>query len=672
MEAKSAMDESVILKGCRHGGCAIIWNPLIQGKISPVECTHKRLCGVTMKFNNNLFLILNAYMPFDKGYDDGDTFIEYVNVMCEVKLLIDMINPTYVIYGGDFNTNFRRNSPWTHEMMHIATECNLSVCTNMDIADVPYTFIGPNSKSKIDHFLVSMNLADSVLDCSIIDNHLHSDHVPLILTLDIDLVHNATIERTYATNVSWQKASDDDISNYKNRLDKLLVDVHCDNDVFNCQNRFCTGHKDALCSVYRAYISATEYISTTAPPSVKSVPGWNEYIVSLMKESLYWHRCWKAQGSPHQGDIAEMRRITRARYHHAVRSVKKDKDKIRMTKMAQAIERNNHRDLFSEVKKIKGRGSVMPASMDNATNDDDICDVFAKKYQDLYNSVPYNEQEMTDIKHKIQQQLQNESNVNYFISVSEVIKSVSCLKKGKSDGSEGLYSDHLINASHTLYVYLSLIFNAMLIHGISPETMLLGTMVPIPKNKRLSLCDSDNYRAIALSSIIGKTLDWIILIKEEISLSSSSLQFGFKGGTSTTQSTFIMNETISYYNFNHTNVYAVFLDASKAFDHVQYCKLFNELFKRNMSPFVLRLLLNMYTNQNLLVRWGNSVSNQFTVCNGVKQGGVLSPILFAMYIDGLLVRLKESGIGCCMGNSYVGGMGYADDVKLLCPALSGI
>ncbi len=114
-----------------------------------------------------------------------------------------------------------------------------------------------------------------------------------------------------------------------------------------------------------------------------------------------------------------------------------------------------------------------------------------------------------------------------------------------------------------------MIFKAMLMHGISPESMFLGTMVPIPKNKRQSLFNYDNYRAIALSSIIGKILDWIIHIKEEQSLSSSSLQFGFKGGTSTTQSTFILNETVSYYNVNHTNVYAVFLDASKAFDRVQ-------------------------------------------------------------------------------------------------------
>ncbi len=169
------------------------------------------------------------------------------------------------------------------------------------------------------------------------------------------------------------------------------------------------------------------------------------------------------------------------------------------------------------------------------------------------------------------------------------------LKHGKTYGIEGLYSHHLINGCDSLSVYLTMISNNMLINGISPECMLLGTMIPIPRNKRQSLCNSDNYRAIALSSIIGKILDWIIIIKKEQSLSSSSLQFCFKGGTSTTQSTFILNETVSYYNFNHTNVYAVFLDVSKVFDRVQYCKVFNELVNHNISPLVLRLLLNMYT-----------------------------------------------------------------------------
>ncbi len=123
---------------------------------------------------------------------------------------------------------------------------------------------------------------------------------------------------------------------------------------------------------------------------------------------------------------------------------------------------------------------------------------------------------------------------------------------------------------------------------------------------------------------------------------------------------------------NHTNVYALFLDASKAFDRVHYGKLFKELCKRNLSPIVTRLLLYMYTHQKLQIRWGSKMSNQFNVMNGVKQGGVLSPILFAIYMDGMLKRVEDAGIGCFMNNNFVGSLAFADDVKLLCPTMSGL
>ena len=69
---------------------------------------------------------------------------------------------------------------------------------------------------------------------------------------------------------------------------------------------------------------------------------------------------------------------------------------------------------------------------------------------------------------------------------------------------------------------------------------ILGTMIPIPKDKKKLLCSTSNYRAIVLSSIISKILDLIILIEEEHSLCSFELQFGFKNGLSTTQCTFNM------------------------------------------------------------------------------------------------------------------------------------
>ena len=76
----------------------------------------------------------------------------------------------------------------------------------------------------------------------------------------------------------------------------------------------------------------------------------------------------------------------------------------------------------------------------------------------------------------------------------------------------------------------------------------------------------------------------------------------------------------------------------------------------------------LYTNQRLRVKWGNIVSDDFGVMNSVKQGGVLSPILFTVYIDELLNQLKNSGFGCYIGNIFLGAFGYADDVMILAPS----
>ncbi len=114
------------------------------------------------------------------------------------------------------------------------------------------------------------------------------------------------------------------------------------------------------------------------------------------------------------------------------------------------------------------------------------------------------------------------------------------------------------------------------------------------------------------------------------------------------------------------------LDASKAFDRVKYCKLFEQLITRNISPLVIRLLSVLYTNQTLQVRRKSSIGNNFSVSNGVKQGGVLSLVFFAMYIDEFMNKLKNSGVCCYMGNKFMGGVSFADDIKLLTPTHKGL
>jgi len=65
-------------------------------------------------------------------------------------------------------------------------------------------------------------------------------------------------------------------------------------------------------------------------------------------------------------------------------------------------------------------------------------------------------------------------------------------------------------------------------------------------------------------------------------------------------------------------------------------------------------------------------SEYFLATNGVKQGGVLSPVLLCVYTDNLLVRLSNANVGCFIGSNYVGALAYADDLVLLAPTASAL
>ncbi len=178
--------------------------------------------------------------------------------------------------------------------------------------------------------------------------------------------------------------------------------------------------------------------------------------------------------------------------------------------------------------------------------------------------------------------------------------------------------------------------------------------------------------AICLQSVLCKVLDLIILYKESDRLVTSELQFGFKKNLSAVLASTVVLETVDYYVLNGGNVYGLAIDATKVFDQVEYTKLFHCLSTRGVCPAFIRLLIRMYTGQKLRVKFNQSCSSFFGVCNGVKQGGVLSSTLFSIYVNGLLDKLEKSGYGCHVGRTFVGAIGYADDLILLSPTQFGL
>ena len=108
-------------------------------------------------------------------------------------------------------------------------------------------------------------------------------------------------------------------------------------------------------------------------------------------------------------------------------------------------------------------------------------------------------------------------------------------------------------------------------------------------------------------------------------------------------------ETINYYKRGGSYVFCCLLDCQKAFYNVEHTKIFQKLRERIPLIFV-RIMLVIYLVQN-----------------GVRQGEVLSPLLFSIYVDELIQKLRKSGIGCWVGAKFMGIFAYADDLIILAP-----
>ena len=466
------------------------------------------------------------------------------------------------------------------------------------------------------------------------------------------------MDRIYTPRVSWAKATDKSLRDYQDILSLKLQSIDVPTNVLLCGDMNCSNkmHFQLLnkyvADITDSCISAAESVipHTSRRQNNGRIAGWSEHVQPLRDKSLFWHNLWLDCDRPKTGAVADCMRRTRAAYHYAVRKVKRDEDNIINERLANSLLNNSNRDFWSEIKRIRSSKSGSCRTVDGQSEAISIAKLFADKYRDLYTSVPYDVSEMQIIQNDVNNLLKNVSScADCIFNLCDVKSAVSHLKAHKNDGSTGLTSDHIINAGDDCFTHLALLLSAITVHGTVPDNFLYSTIMPIPKKKHGITSDSSNFRGITLSSIYGKLFDNIILSRYGESLRSSELQFGFKAKSSTNLCSMVLKESLAYYVDHQSSVYCTFLDASKAFDRLQYCKLFKLLVSRHLPAPIIRVLINFYTGNYVRVAWCGIVSDYFLAINGVKQGGVLSPVLFCLYIEGLLVALSKAGVGCYIG-----------------------
>jgi len=149
----------------------------------------------------------------------------------------------------------------------------------------------------------------------------------------------------------------------------------------------------------------------------------------------------------------------------------------------------------------------------------------------------------------------------------------------------------------------------------------------------------DDFRGISISPVISEIFEHCILHRFSTYVVASDNQFGFKKAVGCSHTIYIVRYVVDHYISNGSTVNLCALDVSKAVDKMSHHRLFIKLMNRLVSITLLLVLEDWFSCCSTFVEWLSSVSFAIKLTSGVRQGGVLSPYLFAVYIDDLIIDI---------------------------------
>jgi hypothetical protein len=255
-----------------------------------------------------------------------------------------------------------------------------------------------------------------------------------------------------------------------------------------------------------------------------------------------------------------------------------------------------------------------------------------------------------------------------------VVEAAICRStRGKAAGLDGLTAEHLQYSHPVLPLILTKLFNLMIKCGQVPVGFGLSYTIPLPKNSYTSKSSSvDDFRGISISPVVSKIFEKCVLDRYAHFFQTSDNQFGFKKGVSCSHAVYSVKSVVDFYTKSGTTVNLCAIDLKKAFDKMNHYGLFIKLMDRMLPVNLLATLEHWFSICATCVRWGQCVSDFIQLTCGVRQGGVLSPHLFAIYVDDIVKILWRANLGCCIRSVFVNIFLYADDIILLAPSVSSL
>jgi len=254
--------------------------------------------------------------------------------------------------------------------------------------------------------------------------------------------------------------------------------------------------------------------------------------------------------------------------------------------------------------------------------------------------------------------------LNRKIRAIEVDRAVKKLKKGKACGEDEVVNELFMYGGDVALYALWKMVNVMWRNEFIPDDW--GRAVVTPLFKEGDDRDPFNYRGISLMSIIGKIYESILSMRMmewcEWEGAIVEEQGGFRDGRGCVDQLFTFSEIIR--GRGGKKLYCCFIDVRKAYDRVFRDGLWKRLWDVGVRGKMWRVIRGLYRKVKSSIKVNDECTEWFDIDVGVRQGSVLSPVLFSLFINGMAEEVKKLGLGVSYGDEVVSLLLYADDIVL--------
>jgi Reverse transcriptase (RNA-dependent DNA polymerase) len=672
--AMNSCVESGIVRGRPFGGIMILVKKTLRDYTQTVCCAERY---AIIKLLN--YVIVNVYLPC-VGTSDRLLIIEETLTCIENEIV--NFKDCILLLGGDINMDLDKHDPAAGLINKFMFECELKRCDIASGCKAEYTYCNEslNCRSCIDYFLSSDT--SQLVRFTVIDEGSNlSDHLPISVVVATSVNLNTQNEHVGAepptqSYLRWDHA---DLVLYYELTGRHLMEHY-----YLLKNKTGVQHESVTNGTIKSFVNniyskivdiLRNCANVTVPERKKHFYRfwWNEELDSLKQKSVDDHKLWKSMGKPRHGPIHDKHRASKLLYKQRIREYQRTEMTSYTSELHEALLAKDGPNFWKSWRSKFGGTKSTAHQVDGLVSDNDIVNNFVEHFIKGSSNLTENGNNYLRNMYNLKRSNYCGSPHIYEFDVELVERTVRNMKRGKAAGLDGLTVDHLINCHPAIYSILSMIFNMLVKYGVVPDDFCKSYTVPIPKcNVSTKSMSADDFRGISVSAVISKVFEGCILSRYNEFFYTSDSQFGFKKGVGCSHAIYTVKNVVNYYVNGGSTVSLCALDLKKAFDKVNHYGLYLKLMDRLIPNNLLCLFEYWYDYCITCVKWGDVFSSFYKLACGVRQGGVLSAYLFAIYVNDIIDVVQRSGYGCNIKFVPVCIVLFADDIILIAPSIESL